>query len=529
MILLIDNFDSFTYNIFQYLIQMNHEVMVKRNNAITIPEIEKMEPSHIIISPGPGRPESAGISVEAINHFKGQIPILGICLGHQCIGTAFGGEIVRASSIYHGKGSDIYHDGKGIFNSIKNPFHAIRYHSLVIKKSELPDELEITAWTEEGDIMAVRHKRYTVEGLQFHPESIGTTVGYDLLDNFLSHKPEPSIIKSSISKVFSGKNLDDSEAEKVMDEITSGEATPAQIASIITALCLKGESISELTGFARIMRRKATPIKKPEGKMLVDTCGTGGDSSGTFNISTTAAFVAAGAGVMVAKHGNRSITSRCGSADLLEALGVNIMASPEIMGRALETVGITFLFAPKLHLSMKHAAHVRIDMGVKTIFNMLGPLSNPAGADYQIIGVFEEAIMEKVAKTLANLGTKRALVVHGCDGLDEITLTGKTNVLEVMDGWIRCYQLDPGDYGLNHCSPQDLKGGDLKTNCKIVLSILEGSRGPQRDVVVLNAAAAIHLSGKAKNLQEAVRMAEDSIDEGAAMKKMDDLIAISNR
>ena len=527
MILLLDNFDSFTYNIFQYLRKMNYDVTVKRNNEVSIPEIEKLNPSHIIISPGPGRPNTAGISVEIIKKFKGKIPLFGVCLGLQCIGAAFGGEIVRASNIYHGKTSEITHDGKGIFSGIKNPFKAVRYHSLVIRKISLPESLEVSAVSDDGDIMAVRHKSYNIEGVQFHPESIGSSFGTMILENFLRHEPEPSIVQTAIKKVFAGESLNDVDAEKVMDAITSGVASPAQIACFLTALSLKGESVSELTGFARIMRQKAFSIKKPEGRKVVDTCGTGGDASGTFNISTTAAFIAAGAGVTVAKHGNRSVTSKCGSADVLEALGINIVTPPEVVKNALDKIGIAFMFAPKFHLSMKHAVPVRSDIGIRTVFNILGPLVNPAGADYQIIGVFDAGLTEKIAKVLINLGMERALVVHGSDGLDEITLTGTTKVSEVQNSWIKNYDFDPTEYGFSICSSEDLKGGDLKTNCKITLDILKGKKGPKRDIAVINAAAAIYVAKKAENFKEAVKLAENSIDQGSAMKKLQDLIRLT--
>lgn len=528
MILLIDNFDSFTFNIYQYLCQMGQEVKVLRNNQIDIPEIENINPSHIIISPGPGRPVTAGISMDIVHKFKGRIPIMGICLGHQCIGAAFGAEIGRASSLYHGKISDINHDGNGIFAGIKNPTQATRYHSLVIKKGTLPEEFEISAMSEDGDIMAIRHKSYPIVGLQFHPESIGTAFGYELLENFVLEKAKFSIVQSAIKKVFLFEDLTVNESQKVMEEITSGAATSAQVASILTALSLKKESVSELTGFARVMRDKARKIKKPENEKVVDTCGTGGDSSGTFNISTIAALVAAGAGVTVAKHGNRSITSRCGSADVLEALGVNISSSPGLMEKALDELGIAFLFAPALHPSMKHAVPVRIEMGVRTAFNILGPLSNPAGADYQIIGVFDAALTEKIAKVLANLGMERAMVVHGCDGIDEITLTGKTNISELNRGWIKNYTFDPGEYGFGLCSPGDLKGGEIKTNCRIALSILDGDRGYKRDAVVLNAAAAIYIASQAESFQDAIHLAQDSLDKGRAKKKLENLIQFTN-
>jgi anthranilate synthase/phosphoribosyltransferase len=528
MILLIDNYDSFTFNIYQLLRKAGQEVMVKRNDAVDVAWIEEISPSHIILSPGPGRPENAGICVELIKRFSGKIPILGICLGHQAIGVAFGAKIVKAANLFHGKPSDIYHDGKEIFSRIKSPLSAIRYHSLLIDRTVFPEELEISAWTEDNEIMAVRHKLYTVEGLQFHPESIGTAYGSELLMNFLSPQPSPTIIQSAVKKISASQDLSEDEAEKVMNEITSGSATAAQIASFLTSLAIKGESASEITGFVRIMRKKAVPIKKPEGRMLVDTCGTGGDGSGTFNISTCAAFVTAGAGICVAKHGNRSITSRCGSADLMEALGVNLNPGPKTIEEALKKVGIAFLFAPKLHLSMKHAVPVRVEMGTRTIFNMLGPLTNPAGADCQIIGVFDESIMEKIAGALITLGTARAMVVHGSDGLDEITLTGPTNVIEIKQGWMRRLMFDPRNYGFSFCRKEDLRGGDLKTNCEIVLSILGGETGPRRDIVVLNAAAAIYLAGEAQTLEEAVRKAKASIDSSAALNKLEELIRITN-
>jgi anthranilate synthase/phosphoribosyltransferase len=526
MILLIDNFDSFTYNVYQYLREMGLEVTVKRNNVVTIPQIEEMKPSHIIISPGPGGPESAGISIDIVRTFKGVIPILGICLGHQAIGAAFGAKIVRASAIYHGKASQIHHDGKGCFNGIISPFSAIRYHSLVIEKISMPETLEVTAISGDNEIMGVRHKQYDVEGVQFHPESIGTSFGKDLLTNFVRQNREKPTVQSSIKKIFSGSHLSEEEAREVMDDITSGNVSPAQIAGLLTAMSMQGESVSELTGFARVMRKKAVSIKKPEGRKVVDTCGTGGDAKGTFNISTLAALVAAGSGVTIAKHGNRSVTSRCGSADVLEALGVNVSAYPEIMAENLDRVGISFLFAPRLHASMKHAVPVRAELGIRTAFNILGPLSNPAGADYQLLGVFNNEIREKVARVLVNLGVKRAMVVHGSDGLDEITLTGSTWVSEVNDGWIRNYEFDPREYGFNYCSPGDLQGGDLKANAEIAMAVLEGRRGPKRDVVVLNAAAAIYLAGETNDFAQAIEKAREAIDNGSAMTKLQTLSQI---
>jgi len=529
MILLIDNYDSFTYNVYQYVRRLGHEVEVRRNTAVTIAEIERLRPSHVIISPGPGRPERAGISMETIRAFQGKIPILGICLGHQAIGAALGGSVVRAAALFHGKESEIFHDGRGIFSGMKNPFPAIRYHSLAVDRSSLPADLDVSAWTEDGEIMGLRHKYYSVDGVQFHPESVGTDGGIEILANFLNPRPRPSLMQAAIRKVSAREDLEMGEAESLMEEIASGKATPAQIAGLLTALALKGESVSEISGFAHALRRKAVAVRKPEGRPVVDTCGTGGDGSGSFNISTCAAFVAAGAGAAVAKHGNRSITSRCGSADLLEALGVNIAAPPEIMENALREIGLAFLFAPKLHASMKHAVPVRIELGVRTVFNILGPLANPAGADRQLVGVFSEDLLPKIAEALARLGVTRAMVVHGSDGLDEITLGGPTRVAEVRDGWIRRLTLQPRDFGFEPCREEELKGGSLKTNTEIALRVLDGEPGPKRNATVMNAAAAIYLAGLQPGLSEATAAAERAIDTGAARKKLDDLIAFTGR
>lgn len=520
MILVIDNFDSFTYNIVQYLEKLGHKTIVKRNNEITVQEIDSWKPNHLIISPGPSNPDHAGVSMEAIRYFSGKIPILGVCLGHQCIGQVFGGKIIRAKKLYHGKTSQVTHDGHGVFTGLPVPFTAARYHSLVIEKETCPTELEVTAMSEDGEIMGVRHKTLAVEGVQFHPESIATVGGYAILENFLKKKDSEPFTKNAIKKVFKGHHLSTREAEDVMEEIGSGAASPAQIAAFLTALAHKGETVDEITGFAGVMRRRAVPVVRPKGELLIDTCGTGGDSSGTFNISTLSAFVAAGAGLHVAKHGNRSITSKCGSADLLEALSVNIELDPAGVAKALEKVGIAFLFAPKLHPAMKHAVPVRREIGIRTVFNLLGPLANPAGADFQVIGVYEEKIVTPVAEVLARLGMKRAMVVHGSDGLDEITLTGPTKVSELKDGWIRTYDLHPEKLGLTLCAAEDLKGADIETNKKIALSILEGKAGPQRDIVLLNAAAALYTAGKVASLEEGLKLAVKTIDSGAAQKKM---------
>jgi anthranilate phosphoribosyltransferase len=335
------------------------------------------------------------------------------------------------------------------------------------------------------------------------------------------------MIREAIAKVVQMENLNEAEMMEVMDEVMEGQATPAQIAAFITALRIKGETIAEVTGAARIMRQKATRIDA-RSPVIVDTCGTGGDGKNTFNISTTAAFVVAAAGLTVAKHGNRAVSSGCGSADVLEALGVNISAAPEIVEECVQQIGIGFLFAPRLHGAMKYAIGPRREIGIRTIFNMLGPLTNPAGATCQLIGVYDPRLTEMFAGVLKNLGTKRAFVVHGSDGLDEATITGETRVSELRDGMISTYNIDPADLFGEIYSVEALRGGDATANARITKDVLTGQNGACRQIVLFNAALAIVAGEKVGSLKEGIQVAADAIDSGAARKKLQALIALSN-
>jgi anthranilate phosphoribosyltransferase len=317
------------------------------------------------------------------------------------------------------------------------------------------------------------------------------------------------------------------EMMEVIDEIMEGKATSAQIASFITAVRIKGETVDEVTGAARIMKQKATRIDA-RSSIIVDTCGTGGDGMKTFNISTTAAFVTAAAGLVVAKHGNRAVSSGCGSADVLEALGININAPPEIVEECIHQIGIGFLFAPMLHGAMKYAIGPRREIGIRTIFNMLGPLTNPAGATSQLIGVYDPRLTEMFAGVLKNLNTKRAFVVHGSDGLDEATVTGETRVTELKDGLITTYNIDPVDFFGDTFPGEALLGGDASYNAHITKDVLTGKNGACRNIVVLNAALAIMAGDKAKNINDGIRIAQDCIDSGGAIKKLQLLIEQSN-
>ncbi|MDP2998159.1 MAG: anthranilate phosphoribosyltransferase [Bryobacterales bacterium] len=326
-----------------------------------------------------------------------------------------------------------------------------------------------------------------------------------------------------LHRVANRENLTASEAAEAMALILEGQATTAQIAAFLVALRMKRETPAELLGFARAMRARMTRVDAgPEP--VIDTCGTGGDNAGTFNVSTVAAFAVAGAGVRVAKHGNRSISSRCGSADVLEGLGVRIDLTPEAAGRAIREVGIGFLFAPALHPAMKYAQPARLELRMRTVFNLLGPLANPAGAPAQLVGAPSVEAAELMAQALASLGLERGFVVHGSDGLDEITTTGPTMAIEITRGVIARHTLTPADFGVGVARAEDLKGGDRDENCRIAHAVLNGERGPRRDIVLVNAAAALVVAGKARDFGEGMALAAASIDSGAARAKLDQLI-----
>jgi anthranilate phosphoribosyltransferase len=334
------------------------------------------------------------------------------------------------------------------------------------------------------------------------------------------------------------QSLTRAEAREVMAEVLSGGCTDAQIAALLVALHMKGETVEEIVGFAEAIRAAAAPldvkrnstvdVSGTERDALVDTCGTGGDASGTFNISTATALVVAGAGVRVAKHGNRSVTSRCGSADVMEALGVNINLPPSQLASCLDKVGIAFLFAPAMHSAMKFVQPARRELRLRTVFNLLGPLTNPARASAQVVGVYSSELVEKLAEALSMLGLHRALVVHGHDGLDEITITTSTRIAEVREGMVRSYEVTPEEFNLRRGSMDDISGGDASENARIIRDLLKGQASPRRDIVLLNAAAALVAASRANHLTEAIPLAAQSIDSGAATARLDALVRFTN-
>ncbi len=529
MYVLIDNYDSFTYNLYQYISEITEkEIKVFRNDSINdVRDIEKLKPEAIIISPGPGRPEDAGISVEAIKYFSTRIPVLGVCLGHQAIGYAFGAKIKQARRIVHGKVEEIMLDGKGLFRNIPSPARFTRYHSLAIREDSLPEDLEITAFAQDGEIMGVRHKHYPVEGIQFHPESMASEYGKRLLKNFLNYKREPFRIHEMLPRIVSHNSLSFEEAEGFMDEVTEGNLTDAQLAGFLVAFNAKGPTAEEIAGCASVLKRKK--ISVPTTRDVIDTCGTGGDDLGTFNISSLAAIVVSACGGYVAKHGNRAVSSKSGSADFYREMGIATELTADKAAELIERTGFAFLFAPLFHKAMKHAGSVRRELKLKTIFNLIGPLSNPASAAYQLIGVYSRDLCMPLAEASKLLGTKRVMVVHGLDGMDEISVSSPSKIVEIDEkGAVKDYIFDPRSIGVNIYRADELAGGDAKRNAVIAFQIVsgEGSRAIT-DAVLLNAGAALYNANLAESIKDGFETARKALLSGEVKRKIDRIVELS--
>jgi anthranilate synthase/phosphoribosyltransferase len=529
----------------QLLSALGAEVRVERNDALTAAEAVALAPAGIVISPGPGTPPQAGISKDVVRAAAdASIPLLGVCLGHQCIAEVYGGTVGRAPVPVHGKTAEVHHDNTGLLAGVSDPFTATRYHSLTVEEGTLPAELEVTAHTGDGLVMALHHRELPLYGVQFHPESVLTPEGIVVLRNFLELageiEPEPRAaepaprpaqrpaVAAAIGSVAAGGSLSESDAYEVMTAVMDGAATDAQIASLVTAIRMKGESVDEIVGFARAMREHAAPVR-PRVAGVVDTCGTGGDGLSTFNISTTTAFVAAGAGVPIAKHGNRAVSSAAGSADVLEQLGVRIDLGPEAMARCIDEVGLGFLFAQSLHASMRHAAGPRREIAIRTVFNVLGPLTNPAGATRQLLGVYAPELVPVMAEVAGRLGAERVLVVHGHPGMDEVSASGPTTVGEYSNGSVRLWEVTPEEVGIARGTIAGIAGGDATANADILRDVLGGEHGQPRDVVLMNAAAALLAAGRVTDMAEGVAVARESIDSGAALARLEALVTLTQR
>lgn len=534
-IVVIDNYDSFVYNIVQYIgeIERDSEIMVFRNDKKAVEEIESLNPTHIVISPGPGRPENAGISVDVIKSFSGKVPILGVCLGHQAIGYAFGGKIVKAKRIFHGKTSKIFHNELDIFEGIKNPLIATRYHSLVVN-GDIPKDLVATAKSDDGEIMALKHKDFPVFGVQFHPESILTNEGKKIIKNFLNIAKSPknvdlkideNIFKRTMEKLLNGENLTFEETNAIVGKIMSGEMTDSQISGFLIALRMKGETGEELAGMAKVMQERALKVKTFDQR-TVDTCGTGGDGAGTFNISTTTAFVVSSGGIPVAKHGNRSVSSKVGSADVLEAGGYEINKKPEEVEKELKDLGFSFLFAPNFHPAMKHVMPTRRQLKIRTSFNLLGPLTNPARVKHQMIGVFNFDSAMKIAVALQRLETKRSVVLSG-GFTDEVTTCAENIALIVTPEEITPMKIEAEELGLKKGKIEELKGpDDPKEAFKLMEKILKGEgTKTQIETIALNAALAFWIVEDVDSLKTGIEKALDLILSKKAYEKLKEVLS----
>lgn len=525
MIVLIDNFDSFTFNIYQQLLQITDlEVKVIRNNKIDVKGMEALDPSHLIISPGPGRPEDAGISMDLISNFKGKIPILGVCLGHQAIFSAFGGDIIQAKNIVHGKVESISCDGHGLFRNLPSTINFTRYHSLVGDINTLPNCLEVTSTSADGEIMGVRHKEFNIEGVQFHPESIASESGLNLFKNFLNYKRVPFNSREILEKLIDGESMSLNTSMEFMEELTDGNLSDAVIAAYLTALNCKGISSEEIAGCAKVLRLKRTPVIT--NSAAVDTCGTGGDGLNTFNISSFSALIAASCGVKVAKHGNRAVSSKSGSSDFYGELGIPLEENPEKVADKIDNSGFAFLFAPHFHKAMGFAAPARKAMKIKTIMNLVGPLSNPADADFQIIGVWDEKFCPIMARAAKLLGIKKVMVVHGLDGIDEISISDRSRIVIIDEnGTESDFIFDPGKEGIPMFKLSELTGGSPRENGLMAKEIIAGGGSDAiKGACCLNAGGALMVSGFAKSIKEGYLMAQTALSDGRLKSKIEELV-----
>ncbi|BBE31014.1 bifunctional protein TrpGD [Tepiditoga spiralis] len=522
MILLLDNYDSFTYNLYQLLINFDNDVRTFRSDKISIKEIKKLNPDYIVLSPGPGIPKDAGIFIDTVKTFIKNTPILGVCLGHQAILSAFNVPIVKAKNIFHGKIDTIRHNGKSVFNGIKNNIKVTRYHSLVAKESDIPNEFEVLAKSRDGEVMAIKHKKYKCVGVQFHPESVGTEGGINMLKNFFEEDINTNaLIEKAMKKVLSFQ-----ESYKLMKNISIFNT--AQIASILTIFNMRKVSYKELAGFAKVLKDNAEYFPKPNlNEKRLDVCGTGGSKMKTFNVSTISSIVLSALGVNIVKHGNRAVTSQSGSMDLLEKLGFNLDIDNEEAYDFYKKNNFTYLYAPKYHKIMKYVSETRKSLKFKTIFNLIGPLSNPAHATYQLIGVYDKKYLKQMCKALKYLGIKRAMVVSSKNGLDEISIFEPTYICELKDGKFYEYIFDFSNID-NYVKYEDIKYEDNQNNEKIALEILNGNDIKRAKIVCINAGAALYLYGKANSIKEGYYMALESIKNKKALKKLEKLVKVSD-
>jgi anthranilate synthase/phosphoribosyltransferase len=523
-ILFIDNIDSFTYNLVDQLRNSQHCVTIYRNTIpanIIIEKLSQMQNPILMLSPGPGAPSDAGCMPELLKRLKGKLPIIGICLGHQAIVESYGGSIVPAGDILHGKASLIEHDEQAMFKGLPNPLPVARYHSL--KGENIPKTLTINALC-NNIVMAVRNDEDRVCGFQFHPESILTIQGVELLEQTIKwalnppqkqDKPKQEAIVDKqeyniqpiVNKLYLGQALTQEESKILFSLIIQGKIEPTVLATAIISMKVRGEKPDEIAGAALALLENADLFDSPDYD-FTDIVGTGGDGTNSINISTASAFVAAALGYKVAKHGNRGVSSKSGSSDVLSALGIKLNMSAQTSRKALDELGVCFLFAQQYHSGFRHAAPIRQQLKTRTIFNVLGPLINPSRPKRILLGVYHPDLIQPIAETLKMLNYKHAYVVHGA-GMDEVAIHGETNVAEVKDGEIRYFTLKPDDFGLPTFTLKDIEGGTPEQNRDMLIAILQGYGKPaHQSAIAANVAMLMSLFGESNLKQNAQRAIE---------------------
>ncbi len=532
MILMIDNYDSFVFNVEQYLKELtDEEILTVRNDEITIEEIKQMKPSKIIFSPGPKHPKDSGICLTILNNFDelGNISILGICLGHQAIGMHFGGNIKRMESPLHGKTSEIMvlSENSVLFKNLPEKFKVMRYHSLYV--DDIPEELEVTAMAEDGVAMAVEHKTKNIFGIQFHPESFFTEYGKNMIRNFLnveSLQKNKEINKNPNTKGnFENMNkylkklqeniaLTDTDFQEICKIIDSKTYDIVQLGALLVLISEKSLYPESLTAFVKNILEYSTTFE--DDSDMIDVCGTGGDGFKTINISTAVAFILGAMGVSVAKHGNRAISSKSGSSDVLDELGIPLENSLINQINKLENKNLAFFHAPFFHKLVGEVREVRSRLGIRTVFNILGPLLHPnTKLKYQLVGLYHEPVHRLYAETLQLLGRKHALVVRGNDGLDEITICDDTKIIEVKNDQILEYTISPESFGFKRAFHSEIEGGTPEENAKILVKILKGEeKSAKFDIVVLNAMFALYTANVVEHPAKAKELILEAIESG---------------
>ena len=539
-ILFIDNVDSFTYNLVDQLRNSKHCVTIYRNTIPADVIIEKLSQMHnpiLMLSPGPGAPSEAGCMPELLKRLKGQLPIIGICLGHQAIVESYGGTIVPAGDILHGKASLIEHDEQAMFKGLPNPLPVARYHSL--KGENIPKTLTINALC-NNIVMAVRNDQDRVCGFQFHPESILTIQGVKLLEQTIEwalNPPQPQVqpkqeaivdkqeynIQPILNKLYLGQVLTQEESKMLFNLIIQGKIEPTVLATAVISMKVRGEKPDEIAGAAQALLENADSFDIPDYD-FTDIVGTGGDGTNSINISTASAFVAAALGYKVAKHGNRGVSSKSGSSDVLSALGIKLNMPAEASRKALDELGVCFLFAQQYHTGFRHAAPVRQQLKTRTIFNVLGPLINPSRPKRILLGVYHPDLIKPIAETLKMLGYTHAYVVHGA-GMDEVAIHGETQVAEVKNGEIRYFTLTPQDFGLNTYALKDIEGGTPEMNRDMLIAILQGHGKPAHEAAIAaNVAMLMSLFGQT-DLKQNAKQAIDMMRRGKAYSLLQQLAA----